>query len=102
MLKLRILIFIAIIANGFSFILFRYISGIKGALGVPFVAGVLWLSALWLVTIVITIIVLRINRKALFEPSIRKWTILASLFCTPLPVIALFFSDGTKPGNLLQ
>lgn len=95
--KLRKLIFIAIIANGVSFILFRYVSGIKGALGVPFVAGLLWLSALWLVTIVITIIVLSINRKALFEPSIRKWTILVSLFCTPLPVIALFFLMARSP-----
>jgi len=97
MYKLRKIIIIAVIANVASFILFRYVSGIKGALGVPFVVGVLWLSALWLVTMVITGIVLRINRRTLFEPAMRKWTLVSALFCTPLPAIALFFLLGRNP-----
>jgi len=91
MKPLRKLMAIAIVANLVSFLLFRYISGINGPLGVPFVSGLMWIIALWLVAMVIAAIILRIQRKPLFEGPMRKWTMLTALFCTPLPAIALFF-----------
>lgn len=56
-----------------------------------------WMPALWLTTIVTTIIVSVIKRKYLFQKSIIRWTLLTLVFTTPFPAIVFYYVTHPTP-----
>lgn len=67
MTQLRTLIIIAFLANLLTIILFNYAANQPGGSGVAMLFALVWMPALWLTTIVATIIISIIKRKYLFQ-----------------------------------
>ena len=96
MSKLKYIIFIAVLANLLSFILFRYAASQPGGSGIAMVFTIIWLPIIWLATIVVAGIVLVAGRKTVFKSPTLKWTLAASFFCTPVPAILVFMLMNKK------
>jgi hypothetical protein len=86
MTQLRPLIIIAIIANLLTIALYNYAASQPGGTGASLAFIVLWMPAVWITTIVLTIVLTLKRRQKLFVSGKTKWTLLALLFCTPIPL----------------
>jgi len=91
MKQLGTLIVIAILANLLTFTLYNYTSNQPGGSGVAMIFTLVWMPALWLTTIIATIIFSVIKRKYLFQRPIIPWTLLTLVFTTPFPAIAFYY-----------
>ena len=59
--------------------------------------ALVWMPALWLTTIIATIIISVIKRKYLFQRPVVRWTLLTLLFTTPFPAIAFYYVTHPTP-----
>lgn len=100
MTHLRPLIIIAIIANVLTGALYNYAASQPGGTGASLAFIVLWMPAVWITTIILTIIITLRKRKTLFESSKTKWTIMALLFCTPIPLYLIYQLTHPTPETL--
>jgi len=82
----RPLIIIAIVANALSIFLYNNAASQPGGTGALLAFIVLWMPAIWLTTMVLTLILAVKQRKTLFAAGTIKWAILILLFCTPIPI----------------
>lgn len=97
MTQLRTLIIIAFLANLLTFVLYNYAASQPGGSGVAMLFALAWMPALWLTTIVATIIFSVIKRKFLFQKPVVRWTLLTLLFTTPFPAIAFYYVTHPTP-----
>lgn len=86
MTQLRPLIIVAVIANILTVALYYYAASQPGGTGASLAFIVLWMPAVWITTIVLTIVLALKRRKNLFVNGKSKWTSLTLLFCTPIPL----------------
>lgn len=86
MTHLRPFIILAIIANVLTIALYNYAANQPGGTGELLSFIVLWIPAIWITTIVLTIVQLIKLRKKLFSNGKTKWTLLTLIFCTPIPL----------------
>src|SRR3954463_12283562 len=91
MAQLRLLIAIASLANILTAALYLYATSQPGGSGLALAFIVLWMPEVWLTTIIVTMIIVAINRKALFQKRAIRWTLLTLLFTTPIPAIAFYY-----------
>lgn len=96
MTPLRPLLFIAIIANFLTIILYVYTESQPGGTGMSMYFTLFWMPAVWLTSITLTIVIGIIKRRKLFNGQITKWTLLTMLFATPIPILALSIATATK------
>jgi hypothetical protein len=89
MIKLFPLIFLALIANLLTVILYLIYSDSTGGDGRIMFFAVIVMPVLWGLSIITALIISIINRKYLFLKKIVVWTILALVFCTPFPLAIL-------------
>ena len=82
----RPLIIIATLANLLTISLYNYATNQPGGTGASLAFIVLWMPAVWITTIVVTLILVLKRRNKLFVNGKTKWTALILLFCTPLPL----------------
>jgi hypothetical protein len=97
MTQLRTLIIIAFFANVLTLVLYNYAANQPGGSGVAMLFALVWMPALWLITIITTIIISIIKRKSLFQKPVISWTLLTLLFTTPLPAIAFYYVSHPTP-----
>ncbi|RYE50249.1 MAG: hypothetical protein EOP48_20100 [Sphingobacteriales bacterium] len=86
MTQLRTLIIIAIIANFLTIALYNYASSQPGGTGASLAFAVVWMPAVWITTIVLTIVLTLKGRQKLFVSGKTAWISLTLLFCTPIPL----------------
>ena len=86
---LPILAATAVIANLLSVILFLYASREPGGSGLTMAFTVLWMPAIWLISIILGLIVALVYRKILFRRVSLGWTLPLLLLCTPVPFLAV-------------
>jgi hypothetical protein len=79
----------AAIANALTVMLFFYASGEPGGSGMTMEFTVLWMPAIWLISIIIGLTVAIVYRKMLFMRASLGWTLLLLFFCTPVPFSVL-------------
>jgi hypothetical protein len=96
MRQLRPLIFIAVTANSLTLILYSYAASQPGGTGIFMYFILFWMPAVWLTSIIATVVIAIIKRKKLFHGQIFKWTLLTMLFATPLPILALMYLISSK------
>ena len=70
MIQVRPLIIVAILANLLTLILYNYAASQPGGSGLELVFIVLWMPAVWLTTILVTLIIARTKRKLLFKTTL--------------------------------
>ena len=97
MTQLRTLIIIAFIANLLTLLLYNYAANQPGGSGVAMIFILVWMPALWLTSIITTIIISVIKRKYLFKKPVVRWTLLTLLFTTPIPAIAFYYVTHPTP-----
>ena len=85
MTPLRLLLVTAVIANLLTIALYNYAANQPGGTGASLVFIVLWMPAVWITTIVLTIVLTIKQRKKLFTGDKIKWTVVVLIFCTPIP-----------------
>jgi hypothetical protein len=95
MKRLRILIIIAVIANLLTICLYADAARQAGGTGALLGFVLLWMPSIWIITFVSAILLTIIWRKQLFNKILTLWTILTLLFCTPIPILAIY--KGTHP-----
>ena len=95
--QLRPLIIIAILANLLTLALYIYVAGQPGGSGLALLFIVLWMPAVWLISIFVTIVIAIIKRKSLFKKPLVRWTFLTLLFTTPIPAIAFYYLTHPTP-----
>ncbi|MBV4360519.1 hypothetical protein [Pinibacter aurantiacus] len=100
MTQLRPFIFIAIIANILTIILYDYAASQPGGTGASLAFVVLWMPAVWITTIILTIILALKRRRILFTTGKTKSTILTLLFCTPIPLYFGYLFTHPTPESL--
>jgi hypothetical protein len=100
MTKLRPLIIIAVIANFFTIALYNYAASQPGGTGASLAFIVLWMPAVWITTIVLTVIMIKKRRQELFAGGKTKWTLITLLFCTPVPLYIGFQFTHPTPETL--
>jgi hypothetical protein len=100
MTQLRPLILIAIIANLLTIGLYNYAASQPGGTGASLAFIVLWMPAVWITTIVLTIILTLKRRKKLFVSGTTKWTVTTLLFCTPIPLYFAYQLTHPTPETL--
>lgn len=86
MTHIRPLIIIAIIANLLTIGLYNYAASQPGGTGASLAFIVLWMPAVWITTLVLTIILTIKRRQKLFVSGKTQWTVATLLFCTPIPL----------------
>jgi len=86
MTSLRPLIIIAITSNLLTVVLFNVASSQPGGTGASLAFIVLWMPAVWITTIILTLIITLKRRRVLFANDKPIWTIATLLFCTPIPL----------------
>lgn len=77
---------VASLANLITVILYLYAGSQPGGSGLTLSFTVLWMPALWLVSIAISLVYTLINRKVLFKRGQLNWTLPSLLLCTPIPI----------------
>ncbi|MFI5406333.1 MAG: hypothetical protein ACHQ1D_07445 [Nitrososphaerales archaeon] len=97
MKQLRPLIILAILANLVTIVLYNYMASLPGGSGIDLMFALVWMPAVWIITIITTIIILVIQRKYLFQKSIVGWTVLTLVFATPFPAIACYYVMNPTP-----
>jgi len=100
MTHLRPLIFIAIIANLVTIILYDYAASQPGGTGASLAFGLLWMPAVWITTIVLALILALKRRKNLFTTGKTRSTVLTLLFCTPIPLYFGYLFTHPTPETL--
>lgn len=85
MTQLRSLIILSIVANVLTIGLYNYAASQPGGSGASLAFIVLWMPAVWIVTIVLAIVLTLKRRRELFVRGKTKWTLLTLLCCTPIP-----------------
>jgi hypothetical protein len=100
MTQLRPLIIIAIIANFLTIALYNYATSQPGGTGASLAFIVLWMPAVWFMTITLAIIITLRRRRKLFESGKTKWTIITLLFCTPVPLYFAYQLTHPTPDTL--
>jgi hypothetical protein len=84
------LFIVALLANGATVVAYLYAERQPGGTGAAMAFAILWFPAIWLIALAAMITVMVIKRKVLFKRWTLLSTILLSLFCTPIPIIAFF------------
>ena len=91
MKPLGLLITVAAVANLTTVILYEYAASQPGGSGLAMVFSLLWMPALWLISIITTTIICIVKRKVLFKKHVLKWTLAGILFATPVPMYAVYY-----------
>lgn len=86
MRQLRPLILLAIISNLLTIGLYNYAANQPGGTGASLAFALMWMPAVWITTLILTIFLTLKQRKKLFVRDITKWTVATLLFCTPIPL----------------
>ena len=86
MTLLKPFIIIAIIANLLTIALYNYAASQPGGTGSSLAFVVLWMPAVWITTIILTIIIAVKRQQKLFVNGNIKWAVSTLLFCTPIPL----------------
>ncbi len=87
--SIPILVTTAAIANSLTVILYFYAVHEPGGSGMTMAFTVIWMPALWLISIIITLIVAITSQKVLFKRAILPRSLPVLLFCTPVPFLAV-------------
>jgi len=77
---------VASLANLITVILYLYAGSQPGGSGLTLSFTVLWMPAVWLMSITISLVYTLINRKVLFQKGQLKWTLPSLILCTPIPI----------------
>ncbi|UAY56223.1 hypothetical protein [Arachidicoccus terrestris] len=82
--------------------LYNYAANQPGGSGASFAFILLWMPAVWGITIILTIFLILKRRKRLFVNGTTKWTVATLLFCTPIPLYLSYRLTHPTPETLLS
>lgn len=87
MTPLRPLMIVSLLANLLTIALYHYAASQPGGTGASLAFIVFWMPAVWMTTMIVTIIITFKQRSKLFGIGKTKWTIATLFLCTPVPCI---------------
>jgi Ca2+/H+ antiporter len=96
--KLRSIIILAAIANLLTFVLYQFDKNELSPNSNASFFITLCIMALWLTTFIVALELAR--RNSLFSAKLGVWAILIIQFCTPFPMLGLYYTLGTHPEQI--
>jgi hypothetical protein len=93
--KLRSIIILAAMANLLTFLLYQFGKNELSPSGNASFFITLCIMAVWLTTFIVALELAR--RNSLFSTKSSVWAILIIQFCTPFPMLGLYYALGTQP-----
>jgi hypothetical protein len=88
--KLQTLFVIVAIANLLTILLYSFAASQTGGAGAGTYFIYIQMPVLWIIAIISALVVAIRQRRNLFSGSMTAWTVLALIFCTPIPMMALY------------
>jgi len=91
--RLRSIIILAVIANLLTFLLYQYDKSETTPDSNTSFFITLFIVAIWFTTFIVALELAR--RNSLFNAKLGIWAVLIIQFCTPFPILGLYYTTGT-------